>query len=175
MPETARERAPFDPSRLHAMMDELSVFGGGPDGSMTRLSLSKEDGAARDWLGRWFARNGFTQSVDAIGNQFGSLSLAGANAPVVMVGSHIDSQPNGGRFDGALGVVSACEAVLAVSERLKAEKKLPVRNFQVVNWTNEEGARFQPSLLGSSVFAGAIEREWALERKDGDGVTVRES
>jgi N-carbamoyl-L-amino-acid hydrolase len=175
MPETARERAPIDPSRLQAMMDELSVFGGGPDGSMTRLSLSKEDGAARDWLGRWFARNGFTEAVDAIGNQFGSLSLAGANAPVVMVGSHIDSQPNGGRFDGALGVVSACEAVLAVSERLKAEKRLPVCNFQVVNWTNEEGARFQPSLLGSSVFAGAIEREWALERKDGDGVTVRES
>lgn len=175
MPDTARERAPINSSRLLAMMDELSVFGGGPDGSMTRLSLSKEDGAARDWLGRWFARNGFTEAVDAIGNQFGSLSLAGANAPVVMVGSHIDSQPNGGRFDGALGVVAACEAVLAVSERLKAEKRLPVCNFQVVNWTNEEGARFQPSLLGSSVFAGALESEWALERKDGDGVTVRES
>lgn len=175
MPDIAAERAPIDPLRLQAMMDELSVFGGGPDGSMTRLSLSKEDGAARDWLGYWFARNGFTQSVDAIGNQFGSLALAGANAPVVMVGSHIDSQPNGGRFDGALGVVSACEAVLAVSERLKAEKRLPVCNFQVANWTNEEGARFQPSLLGSSVFAGALEREWALERKDGDGLTVRES
>ncbi|MEH2484086.1 Zn-dependent hydrolase [Bradyrhizobium sp. AZCC 2230] len=175
MPDIVPERATINPSRLQAMMDELSVFGGGPDGSMTRLSLSQEDGAARDWLGRWFARNGFTEAVDAIGNQFGSLSLAGANAPVVMVGSHIDSQPNGGRFDGALGVVSACEAVLAVSERLKAEKKLPVWNFQVVNWTNEEGARFQPSLLGSSVFAGALEREWALDRKDGDGVTVRQS
>ncbi|TYL97888.1 Zn-dependent hydrolase [Bradyrhizobium rifense] len=175
MPDIVPERATINPSRLQAMIDELSVFGGGPDGSMTRLSLSLEDGAARDWLGRWFARNGFTEAVDAIGNQFGSLSLAGANAPVVMVGSHIDSQPNGGRFDGALGVVSACEAVLAVSERLKAEKKLPVCNFQVVNWTNEEGARFQPSLLGSSVFAGALEREWALDRKDGDGVTVRQS
>jgi beta-ureidopropionase / N-carbamoyl-L-amino-acid hydrolase len=175
MPDINCARAPINPSRLQAMMDELSSFGGGPDGSMTRLALSKEDGAARDWLGRWFARNGFTQAVDSIGNQFGSLSLAGANAAVVMVGSHIDSQPNGGRFDGALGVVSACEAVLAVSERLKAEKKLPLCNFQVVNWTNEEGARFQPSLLGSSVFAGALELDWALDRKDGDGVTVRES
>jgi N-carbamoyl-L-amino-acid hydrolase len=175
MREIASERAPINPSRLQAMMDELSTFGGGPDGSMTRLALSKEDGAARDWLGRWFAENGFTQAVDAIGNQFGSMSLAGANAPVIMVGSHIDSQPNGGRFDGALGVVSACEAVLAVSERLRAERKLPVCNFQVVNWTNEEGARFQPSLLGSSVFAGAAELEWALDRKDGDGVTVRQS
>jgi N-carbamoyl-L-amino-acid hydrolase len=82
------------------------------------------------------------------------MSLAGADAPVIMVGSHIDSQPNGGRFDGALGVVSACEAVLAVSERLRVENRSSACNFQVVNWTNEEGARFQPSLLGSSVFAG---------------------
>ncbi|WP_454624897.1 allantoate amidohydrolase [Bradyrhizobium cenepequi] len=175
MPDVASKRAPINPSRLQAMMEELSTFGGGPDGSMTRLTLSKEDGAARDWLGRWFAKNGLAQAVDAIGNQFGSMSLAGADAPVVMVGSHIDSQPNGGRFDGAVGVVSACEAVLAVSERLKAENKLSACNFQVVNWTNEEGARFQPSLLGSSVFAGRAELEWALERTDGDGITVRQS
>ncbi len=175
MPDVVSKHAPINPSRLQAMMEELSAFGGGPDGSMNRLTLSKEDGAARNWLGRWFASNGFVQAVDAIGNQFGSLSLAGANAPVIMVGSHVDSQPNGGRFDGALGVVSACEAVLAVSERLKAENKLSACNFRVVNWTNEEGARFQPSLLGSSVFAGAAELEWALDRADGDGVTVRQS
>lgn len=175
MPDQPRERAPIDPSRLQSMMEELSKFGGGPDGAMNRLTLSAEDGAARDWLGRWFADNGFVQSVDAIGNQFGEMSLAGANAPVIMVGSHIDSQPNGGRFDGALGVVSACEAVLAVSERLRVEKKLSAYNFKVVNWTNEEGARFQPSLLGSSVFAGALELDWALDRADGAGVTVRQS
>jgi N-carbamoyl-L-amino-acid hydrolase len=175
MPDTLSDHAPIDEARLQAMMDELSVFGGGPDGAMTRLTLSKEDGAARDWLAGWFSAHGFTQEVDAIGNQFGSLILAGANAPVVMVGSHIDSQPNGGRFDGALGVVSACEAVLAVSQRLKAEGKSSLCNFQVVNWTNEEGARFQPSLLGSSVFAGAAELDWALDRVDGDGISVRQS
>ncbi len=87
----------------------------------------------------------------------------------------LDSQPNGGRFDGALGVVSACEAVLAVAERMEVEGRLAACNFQVVNWTNEEGARFQPSLLGSSVFAGAIELDWALDRADGDGMTVRQS
>jgi beta-ureidopropionase / N-carbamoyl-L-amino-acid hydrolase len=175
MPDLSSARAPVNPSRLQSMMDELSRYGGGPDGSMNRLTLSREDGAARDWLGRWFAANGFVQSIDAIGNQFGRMSLAGANAPVVMVGSHIDSQPNGGRFDGALGVVSAREAVLAVSERLRTEGRLSACNFQVVNWTNEEGARFQPSLLGSSVFAGTAELEWALDRADGDGVTVRKS
>ncbi|HBF30316.1 Zn-dependent hydrolase [Rhizobium sp.] len=177
MPDTSPKRllAPINPTRLQAMMEILSSFGGGPDGSMNRLTLSKEDGRARDWLASWFAENGFTQSVDAIGNQFGSAPLAGANAPVVMVGSHIDSQPNGGRFDGALGVVAACEAVLAVREQLAAENRLSACNFQVVNWTNEEGARFQPSLLGSSVFTGAAELDWALDRADGNGVTVRQS
>ncbi len=172
MPEAA---APINSTRLQAMMEKVSTFGGKPDGAMTRLTLSKTDGLARDWLGEWFKEHQLEQQIDAIGNQFGKLSLAGANAPVVMVGSHIDSQPNGGRFDGALGVVSACEAVLAVSERLKAEGRLAACNFQVANWTNEEGARFQPSLLGSSVFAGAAELDWALDRADGDGITVRQS
>jgi beta-ureidopropionase / N-carbamoyl-L-amino-acid hydrolase len=175
MANSSSARAPINPDRLHTMMNELSTFGGGTDGSMNRLTLSKTDGAARDWLGRWFASHGLAQQVDAIGNQFGTLALSGANAPVIMVGSHIDSQPNGGRFDGAFGVVSACEAVLAVSERLKAEGRRSACNFQIVNWTNEEGARFQPSLLGSSVFAGATELDWALDRADGDGITVRQS
>lgn len=175
MPEVSSSPFPINAERLKSLMEAVSTFGGGPDGSMTRLTLSKEDGMARDWLGRWFAENGFEQAVDAIGNQFGKMSLAGANAPVVMVGSHIDSQPNGGRFDGALGVIAACEAVLSVTERLKAEGRLSACNFQIVNWTNEEGARFQPSLLGSSVFAGAADLEWALGRADGDGITVRQS
>lgn len=176
MPDIASaSSAPINAERLQSLMEAVSAFGGGPDGSMTRLTLSREDGMARDWLGRWFAENGFVQSVDAIGNQFGKLTLAGENAPVVMVGSHIDSQPNGGRFDGTLGVIAACEAILAVSERLKAEGRLSACNFQVVNWTNEEGARFQPSLLGSSVFSGATDLEWALERTDGDGISVRQA
>lgn len=172
-PTVTNAKAPINPERLQTMMETLSSYGGKPDGSMNRQTLTAEDGRARDWLGRWFAEHGFEQSVDAIGNQFGALSLAGPNAPVVMVGSHVDSQPNGGRFDGALGVVSACEAILAVREKLAAENRLSACNFQVANWTNEEGARFQPSLLGSSVFTGAAELEWALDRIDGDGVSVR--
>jgi N-carbamoyl-L-amino-acid hydrolase len=177
MPDTPSNHrsAPINAGRLQDMMDGLSAIGGGPDGSMNRLTLSKEDGLARDWLASWFAKNGFAQAIDAIGNQFGAMPLAGANAPVIMVGSHIDSQPNGGRFDGALGVVSACEAVLAVREKLQAENRLSACNFQVVNWTNEEGARFQPSLLGSSVFTGAADLDWALDRVDGDGISVRQS
>lgn len=170
MPETPTAR--IDAARLQAMMEAVSAFGGGRDGSMTRLALSAEDGAARDGLAAWFRENGFVPLVDRIGNQFGRLDLAGNNAPTVMVGSHLDSQPNGGRFDGALGVVAACEAIRAVREGLAALGQQAACNFVVANWTNEEGARFQPSLLGSSVFTGAAELPWALERRDGNGISV---
>ncbi|KQR71569.1 Zn-dependent hydrolase [Rhizobium sp. Leaf341] len=174
MSDVPASPTPINAERLQSLMETVFTFGGGPDGSMNRQTLSREDGLARDWLGRWFAENGFEQTIDPIGNQFGKLTLAGQNAPVIMVGSHLDSQPNGGRFDGALGVVAACEAVLSVQERLKTEGRLSACNFQIVNWTNEEGARFQPSLLGSSVFAGEADLEWALDRADGDGISVRE-
>lgn len=175
MPDLSSLAPAIDPARLDSMMRAVSAFGGGEGGAMHRLTLSPEDGAARDWLGQWFEAEGFTQKVDAIGNQFGFAGMGGPNAPVVMVGSHIDSQPNGGRFDGALGVISACEAIRTVREALKSRGALPACEFAVVNWTNEEGARFQPSLLGSSVFTGAAELSWALERRDGNGVSVGEA
>lgn len=176
MPETpSPSSVRIDAARLHGMMDAVSRFGGGGDGSMTRLALSAQDGAARDWLGAWFRENGFTPQVDRIGNQFGRVDLAGGNAPTIMVGSHLDSQPNGGRFDGALGVVAACEAIRAVRASLAERGLRSACNFVVANWTNEEGARFQPSLLGSSVFAGQAELAWALERRDGAGIAVDEA
>lgn len=176
MPDTnATAFAPIDADRLQAMMDAVQPFGGSEGGAMTRLTLSREDGQARDWLAAWFSANGFSPKVDAIGNQFGLLDLAGANAPLVMVGSHLDSQPNGGRFDGTLGVLSACEAILAVRDALAHRGSAAACNFAVANWTNEEGARFQPSLLGSSVFTGAAELDWALDRRDGSGISVRDA
>jgi beta-ureidopropionase / N-carbamoyl-L-amino-acid hydrolase len=184
LPETSMTSMPdmmafapvrIDPARLQAMMEAVSAFGAGPEGALTRLTLSPEDGQARDWLAAWFSAHGFTPRVDAIGNQFGCLELAGPVAPTVMVGSHLDSQPNGGRFDGTLGVLAACEAILSVRAALEAAGRTSACNFTVANWTNEEGARFQPSLLGSSVFTGAAGLDWALARSDGDGVTVGEA
>jgi N-carbamoyl-L-amino-acid hydrolase len=176
MPETSSPPSVrIDAARLQGMMEVVSAFGGGPDGSMMRLALSAEDGAARDWLAAWFRENGFTPLVDRIGNQFGRIDIAGGNAPTIMVGSHLDSQPNGGRFDGAFGVVAACEAVRAVQASLAERGLRAACNFVVANWTNEEGARFQPSLLGSSVFAGKAELAWALERRDGAGIAVGEA
>ena len=118
---------------------------------------------------------GLAVTVDAMGNIFGLLDLAGPDAPVVMTGSHLDSQPHGGRLDGAYGVLAACEAAKAVRERLITEGRPARCNLAIVDWTNEEGARFQPSILGSSVYAGLLDLDDALSRRDGDGITVAEA
>ena len=165
----------IDPARLHALFDDLAAHGGTADGGMHRLALSAADGAARDALRAWMVDHGLAVTVDAIGNMVGLLDWAGPGAPLVMTGSHLDSQPHGGRFDGAYGVVAACEAVLAVRARAAAEGVAPRCNLAVVNWTNEEGARFQPSLLGSAVYAGLMELPDALGRRDGDGVAVADA
>ena len=149
-----------DAAELAAMMEKVSAFGGGPGGAMTRLTLSMEDRDARNWLAAFFASEGMRLEVDAIGNMFGVLDWAGPDAPTVMSGSHLDSQPNGGRFDGALGVVAACAAVRALKRRVAETGIDPKANIIVVNWTNEEGARFQPSLLGSSVYTGTLKLDY---------------
>jgi N-carbamoyl-L-amino-acid hydrolase len=165
----------INPTRLHALMESFLPHGGTPDGGMHRLTLSAEDGAARDHLAAWFAEHGLTLTVDRMGNMVGLLNWAGPGAPVVMTGSHLDSQPRGGRFDGAYGVLAACEAVQAVREAMSTRGARPRCNLAIVNWTNEEGARFQPSLLGSAVYTGLMEAEDALGRKDGEGVAVRDA
>lgn len=168
-------RPVVDAEAHHRLMQEVSAFGGGPDGAMTRLTLSKEDGQARDWLAAWMRKAGLRVEVDAIGNMYGFLEWAGPDAPAIMTGSHIDSQPNGGRFDGAYGVIAACSAVEAIQKAVAETGVRPKANFIIVNWTNEEGARFQPSLLGSGVNSGEHTLEFALSRKDGNGVSVAEA
>ena len=162
-------------ARLHKLMDDFIPHGGTPDGGMHRLTLSAEDGAARDHLAAWLAEQEMRLTVDEMGNMVGLLDWAGPDAPVVMTGSHLDSQPRGGRFDGAYGVLAACEAVQAVREAMAASGKAPRCNLAIVDWTNEEGARFQPSLLGASVYTGMMTAKDALGRKDGDGITVAEA
>ena len=105
----------------------------------------------------------------------GVLDWAGPDAPTVMTGSHLDSQPNGGRFDGAYGVVAACSAIQALKRHVADTGVAPKANVVLVNWTNEEGARFQPSLLGSAVFTGEIALASALSSKDSAGVSVKEA
>lgn len=169
---TRRQAPVLDTARLHCRLDEVSFFGRTTGGGVSRLAASREDGQARDWLRACFTEEGFAVSVDAVGNMFGVLDFAGAGAPLVLTGSHLDSQPAGGRYDGAYGVVAGLEAALAIGREVVRGGVKPTHNLAVVNWTNEEGARFAPSTLGSAVYAGLVNQDFALARVDVDGVTL---
>ena len=160
---------------FHVLMEEAARFGATPRGGVHRLAASAEDGQVRDWMAAAWRAAGFEVVVDAVGNLFGLLDLAGPGAPLVLSGSHLDSQPNGGRFDGTYGVIAAFAAALAVRAALAQGPERATHNLAIVSWTNEEGARFQPSLIGSSVFAGLMRLDTALAIRDGDGVGLGEA
>ncbi len=170
------ELAPHvDPALLSRLMDEVSKFGATPAGGLCRLSASAEDGDARNWLRKVLADSGFRVTVDRVGNMFGILDLAGPDAPVMLAGSHLDSQPFGGRYDGAYGVVAAIVAAMALGAATRGGTVRPTHNIGVVNWTNEEGARFAPSTMGSAVFAGRLKADTALGARDAKGVTLKDA
>ncbi|MBK0419610.1 M20 family metallo-hydrolase [Leucobacter sp. CSA1] len=152
----------------------LERIGATPAGGVHRLSGTAEDGALREWFRSHAEAQGFDVRVDGIGNMFACRELV-PGAPYVLVGSHLDSQPLAGRFDGAYGVLAALYAASRALDRLAADGCAPARNLAVVNWFNEEGARFAPSLMGSSVYAGLYSIEDMLEVRDLDGVSVREA
>lgn len=154
------------------LMQEVSTFGATARGGIHRLAASAEEGRARDWLTEWLRQNDFDVRIDPLGNIMGILTLAGSDAPLVLSGSHLDSQPMGGRFDGAYGVVAAAAAALSVRDTLRRSREPVLANLAVVSWTNEEGARFQPSLIGSSFYAGKLSAEEALAITDGDGISL---
>ncbi|AJE47565.1 Zn-dependent hydrolase [Celeribacter indicus] len=164
--------ARIDATLLQELMDKVSDFGSTGDGGVDRPALTDDHRAARDWFAGEMSARGYEVLVDDIGNLYGRIALAGPDAPLVMIGSHLDSQPRGGRFDGAYGVVAALAAVETWRRELAARGQAPGCNFVIVDWMNEEGARFQPSLLGSSVFAGGVSRDFALARTDREGRSV---
>lgn len=157
---------------LHDLIASFAAIGATDDGGVCRLSATALDKQARDLLLREIANRGLAPRIDAIGNMFGVAILDPAVDDVVIAGSHLDSQPTGGRYDGAYGVLAGLLAVEAVRERCFANPGAARRNLAVANWTNEEGARFQPSLTGSSVFAGSLSLQDAYACADGDGVTL---
>lgn len=159
-------------SGFRLLFDRFAACGATPGGGVDRQCATPADGEARAAFAAALRAAGAEVRLDAVGNQFGVFRLAdGAGAPLVMMGSHLDSQPRGGRFDGALGVAAAA----GVGAALMAAKCAGARfdaDFCAVNWTNEEGARFRPSLLGSGAFAGKHDAAFALSRADDDGVTL---
>ncbi|MFI8663878.1 M20 family metallo-hydrolase [Rhodococcus qingshengii] len=155
-----------------ADFDAMSRFGATEGGGVERQAASAADGQTRDWFRIWLTENGFNCRVDAVGNLFGSLEwIEGASH--VLVGSHLDSQPKAGRFDGAFGVLAGAHAAAAVAERVAAGSITPSFNLTVVDWFNEEGCRFSPSLMGSGVFTGKFAAGEVLDTVDSDGRTVR--
>ena len=152
-------------------MRDVSAFGATAEGGLHREAATRDDGRARDWLRARCIAEGMTVKVDGVGNMYATLEVASPTAPCVLVGSHLDSQPNGGRFDGALGIVSALHATLAVRRAAQGGGRA-MTNVVLVNWTNEEGSRFAPSIMGSSVFTGALPSDTALASRDREGVSL---
>ena len=154
-------------ARLVSSLEKLGTIGIREDGKRYRLALSDGDKQARDLLCGWIKDAGLELKIDAIGNIFGLLPGTENGDPVI-AGSHIDTVPNAGMFDGCVGVLSGLEALRTI-----AEKKLPHRRpLAVAAWTNEEGSRFLPGVLGSSVFVGDVTLEKALAARDFSGMTA---
>ena len=136
-----------------------------PHGGVDRMALTDGDRDVRGLFGYWCREAGLALTVDAMGNMFARREGTDPSLPPVMLGSHLDSQSPGGKFDGPLGVLGALEAVRSIAEAGIATK----RALEVVNWTNEEGARFSPGLMGSAVFAGVLPLADAHASVDRDG------
>jgi N-carbamoyl-L-amino-acid hydrolase len=154
-----------DGDRLWDSLMEMAKIGATTKGGVNRLTLTDLDRESRDLFAKWGEEAGCTLSVDAMGSMF--LRRAGVDdtLPPVMIGSHLDSQPTGGKFDGALGVLAALEIVRTLKD-LDIKTKHPI---EVVNFTNEEGSRFAPAMVASGVFAGLFDLEFGHSREDENG------
>lgn len=160
----------IDGDRLWSSLMEMAQIGATPKGGVKRLTLTDLDRQSRDLFRSWCAAAGCTMSVDKMGNMFMRRRGDDNDLPPVMIGSHLDTQPTGGKFDGALGVLAALEVVRTLND-LGINTKHPI---EIVNFSNEEGSRFAPSMLASGVFAGAFDLDYAYARTDTEGKTFGE-
>ncbi|MBN7129768.1 Zn-dependent hydrolase [Burkholderia multivorans] len=157
--------------RLWSTLMEMAQVGGTPIGGVRRLALTEEDAAGRTLFAKWCVEAGMTLSVDRVGNLFARRAGQSPDARPVASGSHLDTQPEGGRFDGVYGVLAALEVARTMNDAgIETEKP-----FEIVVWTNEEGARFTPAMLGSAAFAGVMPLEQALASEDAAGVSVADA
>lgn len=162
------EELRINPDRLWSSLMALAEIGATPRGGNCRLALTELDGKGRDLVAGWMREAGLEISVDRIGNIFGRRAGRNPALPSVATGSHIDTQPTGGRFDGCYGVLAGLEVMRTLRER-GIETEAPL---DLVIWTNEEGARFVPVMMGSGVHCGVFPLAHALAARDADGLTV---
>ncbi len=157
----------IDGERLWGELMETAAIGATAKGGICRLTLTDLDRQVRDWFKARAQKLGCTVTVDDMGAMFARRPGQHGDVAPIAFGSHLDTQPTGGKFDGVLGVLGALEALRALVEA-GYETFAPI---EVVNWTNEEGARFSPAMTSSGVFAGAFARDWAVSRQDRAGET----
>jgi len=156
--------------RLWASLMELAQIGATAKGGVCRLALTDLDRQGRDLVTRWAQEAGMTVTIDKIGNGFMRRPGRNNSLPPIMTGSHIDTQPTGGKFDGNYGVLAGIEVVRTLNDH-GIETEAPI---EVAFWTNEEGSRFVPVMMGSGVFAKAFSLEHAYAAKDTDGKSVKD-
>src|SRR5580658_165557 len=142
--------------RLWDTLMEMAEIGATPKGGCKRLTLTDLDKQGRELFRRWCEKEGCTVKVDEMGNMFARRAGVEDDLPPVMMGSHLDTQPTGGKFDGVLGVLGALEIVRSLND-LKIKTKHPI---EVVNWTNEEGSRFATAMVSAGVVAGVFKQEF---------------
>lgn len=167
----AKSNLQIDSARLWNDIHETAKFGGTPKGGVRRLTLGAEDKQVRDWFRAACEAAGCEVRVDALGTMFALRAGRDMSKAPIGIGSHLDTQPTGGKYDGILGTLAALEVVRAMNDA-GIETEVPIC---VCNWTNEEGSRFAPAMMASAAYAGEYTTENILGRKDIDGITVAEA
>ena len=160
----------IDGERLWSSLMEMAEIGKTPRGGCNRQALTPEDRQGRDLFISWCEAAGCAITIDAMGNIFARRPGADDSLAPVIAGSHLDTQPTGGKFDGVYGVLAGLEVLRTLNDH-GVETRHPL---EVVSWTNEEGARFPPAMLGSGVWAGAFGLEYGHNRTDKEGKTVKD-
>lgn len=165
-----RQKLLINGERLKNELERFANFGRTENNGVTRLSLSEEDRAARDFFRVCCEEIGLTVKVDDMGCMYATLEGAEYKPPI-LIGSHLDSVKKGGRFDGVLGVLAGLEVVRTLVEN-KIKPRVPIT---IINFTNEEGARFEPSMMASGVLSGKFDKNVMLKKKDSAGITFEEA
>ena len=160
----------IDGQRLWDSLMEMARIGATEKGGVCRLALTDVDREGRDLFVKWCEEAGCTVTVDKMGNIFARRPGRDDSLPPVVIGSHLDSQPTGGKFDGAYGVLAGLEVIRALNDA-GYQTAAPI---EAASWTNEEGSRFAPAMVASGVFAGTFDLEYGLNRADLDGRTMGE-
>lgn len=155
----------IDKDRLWDALMEMATIGPGIAGGNNRQTLTDEDAEGRSLFQSWCEDAGMSMGLDQMGNMFARREGTDPDALPVYVGSHLDTQPTGGKYDGVLGVLAGLEIVRQLNDQ-NIETKHPI---VIVNWTNEEGTRFAPAMVASGVFAGVHTMQWAYDREDAEG------